>query len=113
MFGNAIISKLWLHEGKKQGGLGLVNTEVKKINTDIKKYRLPHIGWNNVSHDGKGIFHDIPNNSDFYFVHSFCMQEDNESKFFYTDYGVPVIASVQKGNIYGVQFHPKKSQKTA
>jgi glutamine amidotransferase len=99
------------YEGKKTKGLGFINSEVKKIDVDFSSYRLPHIGWNSVSHDGIGLFRGISDDADFYFVHSFCMTEDSESKVFYTDYSSQIVAAVQKNNVYGVQVHPEKSQK--
>ena len=98
------------YEGQKTKGLGFFNTDVKKIDIDSSLCRLPHIGWNNISHDSKGLFKNISNNSDFYFVHSYCMTDDPESKTYYTEYSVPIVAAIQKNNIFGVQFHPEKSQ---
>ena len=92
-------------------GLGLIDAKIQKIpeNNHIK---IPHIGWNNVVHDGLGLYDGIKENADFYFVHSYRMVLNNKSiKCFYTDYGSKIIAYVECGNIYGTQFHPEKSQK--
>ena len=72
---------------------------------------LPHMGWNTVTPvDNHPLFKDIPENSYFYFVHSYAMPEGD-----YTigrcDYGHAFGAAVQSGNYYGVQFHPERSSK--
>ncbi len=84
---------------------------------DLKKLkisqRVPHVGWNNCKiFKNSGLFNNINSNSNFYFTHSYTPINVNEefviSKTFY---GVDLITAVQKGNIFGTQFHPEKSQK--
>lgn len=91
-------------------GLGLLDAEVKKI-PESNSTRIPHMGWNDVEHDGTGLFKNIEPGSDFYFVHSFFMVvRSANAKCFYTTHGVDLTAYVEKDNIYGAQFHPEKSQ---
>lgn len=89
-------------------GLNLVSGCVRKIETSLK---LPHIGWNSLSFPNPSpLFAGIEEDSYVYFVHSFCgVASDPASVIAQTDYGVPVVAAVQNGNIYGCQFHPEKS----
>jgi glutamine amidotransferase len=106
--------QLLAYEGEEDGrhkGLAYVDGTVKKLSgTNL---RLPHIGFNAVETKlcSKSLFKDIPNCSDFYFVHTYhfvCTHEENVSGT--TVYANPFISAVQKDNIYGVQFHPEKSQ---
>ena len=91
-------------------GLGLIDAQIKKI-PESKDIKIPHIGWNNVQHDGVGLYKNIKRNADFYFVHSYRMVLNDESiKCFYTNHGVDIVAYIQHRNIFGVQFHPEKSQ---
>jgi len=91
-------------------GLDLIDATVQRI-PENRQIKIPHIGWNNVEHDGLGLFKDIKRNADFYFVHSYRMVLKDESiKCFYTDHGEKIIAYVEHENIYGTQFHPEKSQ---
>ena len=89
-------------------GLGLVGGCVRKIETDLK---LPHIGWNSLSFPNPSLlFAGVEEGSYVYFVHSFCgVAADPATVIAQTDYGTPVVAAVQKGNVYGCQFHPEKS----
>jgi imidazole glycerol-phosphate synthase subunit HisH len=96
-------------------GLGLIKGEVIKFNENLMK--VPHIGWNTVEFPEKQqIFNKIQNNSYFYFVHSFFIEEAksiNNKKIntFTTEYGnKKFISGIQSENIYGFQFHPEKSQ---
>jgi glutamine amidotransferase len=69
------------------------------------------MGWNKVGFSGDmRLFAGLGGEKHFYFAHSFCASvTDNAAKVAYTDYGFNMPASVQKGNIYGTQFHPEKS----
>ena len=89
-------------------GLSLVGGCVRKIETNFK---LPHIGWNSLSFPNSSpLFDGVEEGSYVYFVHSFCgVASDPATVIAQTDYGVPVTAAVQKGNVYGCQFHPEKS----
>ena len=89
-------------------GLGLVGGCVRKIVTDLK---LPHIGWNSLSFPNPSLlFAGVEEGGYVYFVHSFCgVAADPATVIAQTDYGTPVVAAVQKGNVYGCQFHPEKS----
>lgn len=89
-------------------GLGLVGGCVCKIETDLK---LPHIGWNSLTYPNPSpLFVGVEEGSYVYFVHSFCAVADDPAAIIaQTDYGVPVTAAVQRGNVYGCQFHPEKS----
>ncbi len=102
------------YEHGEASGLGFVNAEVKKIVLEDKKLVLPHMGWNAVhrTDDGK-LFQSITADDCFYFVHSFeCVFNDICGvNLGYTDYGRNIVASFTKDNVYGVQFHPEKSQK--
>lgn len=72
--------------------------------------RIPHVGWNQVLHNGaSSLFHNIPSGSDFYFSHSFAVFETSNS-IATTTHGMPFISSLAEGNVYGVQFHPERSQ---
>ena len=100
-------------------GLGLLDAEVKLIEpgsgTDNlgRYYNIPHIGWNSVSAvNNSPLFDGIPNNSDFYFANSYHIDcFDNRDISGTTHYGHTFVAAIVKKNIFGVQFHPEKSQK--
>ena len=95
-------------------GLGWISGKVSKIDNQNGKYKLPHIGWNqiNIVKDSK-IFKDIDNNSHMYFVHSYeFVPDDKNVVSATTDYSSNIVCSVEKENIFGTQFHPEKSDKT-
>jgi len=72
---------------------------------------VPHMGWNRVELPADmDLFSDLGEAKHFYFAHSYyALPADERVKIAYTDYGFALPASVQKDNIYGVQFHPEKS----
>ncbi len=101
-------------EGGTNEGFGWIRGSVKKIETGDISLKVPHMGWNDTRIlKTNGLFNEIEDPS-FYFLHSYYFDVDESEKSFVTsicDYGkTPVTASVQKGNIYAVQFHPEKSQ---
>ena len=99
------------YEETETKGLGWVSGKVSKINNQNGKFKLPHIGWNqiNIIKDSK-IFKDIENNSHMYFVHSYeFIPEDKNVISATTDYSSNIVCSVEKENIFGTQFHPEKS----
>ena len=94
-------------------GLGWISGKVVKINNQNGKFKLPHIGWNqlNILKNSK-IFKDIDNNSHMYFVHSYeFIPLDKRVISATTDYSSNIVCSVEKENIFGTQFHPEKSDK--
>jgi glutamine amidotransferase len=94
-------------------GLGWISGKVSKIDNHNGKYKLPHIGWNqiNILKESK-IFKDIKNNSHMYFVHSYeFVPEDKEVISATTEYSSNIVCSIEKENIFGTQFHPEKSDK--
>ena len=102
------------YEETETKGLGWISGKVSKIDNQNGKYKLPHIGWNqiNILKDSK-IFKEVENNSHMYFVHSYeFIPQDNKVISATTDYSTKVVCSVEKENIFGTQFHPEKSDKT-
>ena len=102
------------YEETETKGLGWISGNVSKINNQEGKYKLPHIGWNqiNIIKDSK-IFKDIENNSHMYFVHSYeFIPKDKNVISATTDYSSNIVCSIEKENIFGTQFHPEKSDKT-
>ena len=101
------------YEETETKGLGWITGKVSRIDNKNGKYKLPHIGWNqiNIVKDSK-IFKDVENNSHMYFVHSYeFIPEDKDVISATTDYSSKVVCSVEKDNILGTQFHPEKSDK--
>ena len=101
------------YEETKTKGLGWIPGKVSKIDNQNRKYKLPHIGWNqiNIVKNSK-IFKDIKNNSHMYFVHSYELIPEDKSIISATiDYSSKIVCSVEKENIFGTQFHPEKSDK--
>ncbi len=89
-------------------GLGLVKGNVVNIPAGRT---IPHMGWNSVilPSDMK-LFEGLGSAKHFYFAHSYYSQvADEQAVVAYTDYGFELPAAVQKGNVYGTQFHPEKS----
>lgn len=70
--------------------------------------RLPHMGWNTVTHGDDSLFSGIPQDTYFYFVHSFAVPEYEHTLASCT-YGTAFSAAINKNNFYGVQFHPERS----
>ena len=102
------------YEETETKGLGWISGKVSKIDNQNGKYKLPHIGWNqiNILKDSK-IFKEVENNSHMYFVHSYeFIPKDNRVISATTDYSTKVVCSVEKENLFGTQFHPEKSDKT-
>ena len=101
------------YEETETKGLGWISGKVSKIDNQNGKYKLPHIGWNqiNIVKDSK-IFQNIDNNSHMYFVHSYeFIPNDKDVISATTDYSSNIVCSVEKENIFGTQFHPEKSDK--
>ena len=99
------------YEEVETKGLGWISGKVSKIDNHNGKLKLPHIGWNeiNILKQSK-IFKNIKNNSHMYFVHSYeFIPEDKSVISATTDYSTKIVCSVEKGNIFGTQFHPEKS----
>ena len=92
-------------------GLGLISGHVREIPV-VAGYRLPHIGWNNVAMRADApLFDKLPEESAFYFVHSYHFECPDQYVAGITDYGTNVVAAVQRERIFGVQFHPERSQR--
>ncbi len=94
-------------------GLGWISGKVSKIDHQNGKYKLPHIGWNqiNIIKESK-IFKGIENNAHMYFVHSYEFVPDDKNVISATtDYSSNVVCAVEKENIFGTQFNPEKSYK--
>ena len=101
------------YEETETKGLGWISGQVLKIDNQNGKYRLPHIGWNqiNIIKESK-IFKNIENNTHMYFVHSYeLIPEDKNIISSTTDYSSNIVCSIEKENIFGTQFHPEKSDK--
>jgi glutamine amidotransferase len=101
------------YEETETKGLGWISGKVSKIDNQDRKYKLPHIGWNqiNIIKESK-IFKDINNSSHMYFVHSYeFIPNDKNVISATTDYSTKIVCSVEKENLFGTQFHPEKSDK--
>ncbi len=72
--------------------------------------KIPHMGWNNIEiNNDSSLFHNIPDKSYFYFVHSYFIEYSTNFTITSTSYGIPFTSAMQNENFYGVQFHPEKS----
>ncbi len=90
-------------------GLGLLKGRIIKFND--KNLKIPQIGWNNldITKDNP-LLKGIKNGSYVYFVHSYRLADANyDDVIAYAEYGIKYGCAVNKGNVYGVQFHPEKS----
>jgi len=111
-------AQLLLSESEEFGkhlGLDIIQGKVVQFRIpkkEEKNYRIPHIGWNSILKNKKNVLlENIQDNSEFYFVHSFYLvPEDKKNILAKTDYyGEEFCSILNKGNVYGVQFHPEKS----
>ena len=97
------------YEYGEYDGLGLIDGKVVYIDLP-SEYKIPHIGWNALKFKKQSPILKYINENDFvYFVHSYHAVDCENSLVATTDYGKELTAIVQKGNVYGCQFHPEKS----
>ena len=114
LFGICVGMQMFADKGFEETetkGLGWISGNVKKINNKNNQFKLPHIGWNELSFNSDSkLFKGIKEKSHVYFVHSYKFIPDDE-KFISsrTNYSEEIVASVEKENIFGTQFHPEKS----
>jgi len=94
-------------------GLGWIDGVVRKLEPTQADRRIPHIGWNEVRPVRDSVLlSDTPSGTDFYFVHSYVLDAANQDDVVaVTPYGNGFAAAVERGNIFGLQFHPEKSQR--
>lgn len=101
-----------LFDATEEGGwhncLGIIPGVVRKLPQGLK---IPHIGWNQVRQRVyHAIFSGIPDETNFYFVHSYYVEPDDMSLVAgETEYGIPICSVIAKGNLIATQFHPEKS----
>jgi len=95
-------------EGGGHECLGVIPGSVRRLPNGLK---VPHIGWNQVKQQfGHPIFSGIPDETNFYFVHSYYVEPDEKSVVAgTTEYGVSMCSVVIKDNLVATQFHPEKS----
>jgi glutamine amidotransferase len=105
--GMQLLATTSLEDGE-WAGLDLVPGVCERLPADVK---VPHIGWNTVEYPNPSpLFGGVPEGTAFYFVHSYHLVPDDESAIIgAAAYGVPFAAAVQRGNVFGAQFHPEKS----
>jgi len=102
-----------LLDGSEEGrsaGLGLIPGRSKRF-VEVAGLRVPHMGWNHIeSAREDALFAELPDDSRFYFVHSYhVVPEDERHALATTFYGGPFTSMVRDGNVMGAQFHPEKS----
>lgn len=102
-------------EFETTNGLGFISGEVTRLEPNDKDLKIPHMGWNNVTHNENEIFQNAWGRpqEDVYFVHSYAFRAKNNADIAaFCEYGDDKFAAaIAKENILGVQFHPEKSQK--
>ncbi|MDD5596086.1 MAG: imidazole glycerol phosphate synthase subunit HisH [Candidatus Omnitrophica bacterium] len=99
-------------EAKEEKGLGILSGDVKKF-SEKSGQKVPHMGWNQlkIKNQACPLLKGIPDNSSVYFCHSYYPDpQEAQAIATTTDYGINFASIVWKDNIYGVQFHPEKSQ---
>ncbi|MES2822253.1 MAG: imidazole glycerol phosphate synthase subunit HisH [Pseudomonadota bacterium] len=95
--------------------IGLLSGQVRffgEHHKDCKgdSLKVPHMGWNQVNHNSHPLWADIPQDSRFYFVHSFYVLANNQALVAaICNYGLPFHAALARDNLFAVQFHPEKS----
>ncbi len=100
------------YEYGEHRGLGLIPGSVVPISDAIPSdLKVPHIGWNSLSFGGKNskLFRYIKEGDFVYFVHSYYAADCDDYVIASAQYGVPLTAAVERGNVCGCQFHPEKS----
>jgi len=101
-----------LFTSTEEGGgapcLDIIPGKVKRLSCNLK---IPHMGWNQVKQlKSHPIFRDVPENANFYFVHSYYAEPDDRSLIIgETDYGQPFASVIARGSLVATQFHPEKS----
>lgn len=106
----------WSKERGTHRGLGWISGGVTKIKPKDEESRVPHMGWNciNITKEQDTVlFQDFESTGTFYFVHSYHLNPqtiDREQITSMTRHGTKITASIRSGNLFGVQFHPEKSQ---
>jgi glutamine amidotransferase len=93
-------------------GLGWFDATVSKFKMkDPVKYKVPHVGWNQISKKKKSeLLNELPDGSEFYFVHSYHMVVNDPADILCeTEYEYNFVSAVEKDHIFGVQYHPEKS----
>lgn len=98
-------------EHRLTSGLNIIKGKVKQFHDNLK---IPHMGWNQIKikKDAK-ILDGIEDNTYFYFVHSYYVEpEDKDIIVATTDYGQEFVSVINKNNLWAIQFHPEKSEKS-
>ena len=92
-------------------GFGWFDAEVIKFNiSEVYKFKVPHIGWNNIKINKKSkLMTGISDSDKFYFVHSYHVITKSKDILNTTDYEYRFVSALEKNNIFGVQYHPEKS----
>lgn len=89
-------------------GLGLLRGEVRQFPDTVK---VPHMGWNQIELTAiSPLLKDVPENAFVYFVHSYFVVPQDDVTIARTEYGTRFTSIVQQDTIFGIQFHPEKSQ---
>ena len=98
-------------EENETKGLSWIPGNVSKIDNQSNKYKLPHIGWNELLLSSNSrLFKNVNEKSHVYFVHSYkFIPDDKKLISSRTTYSEEIVASVEKDNLFGTQFHPEKS----
>jgi len=106
-----LATKGW--EGGEVEGLGWIEGDVRRLEPTEEDTRIPHIGWNEVNFvRDSPLSKGIPSSPDFYFVHSYHLSPYDERDIqATTPYGKGFVSAIQRDLIFGVQFHPEKSQR--
>lgn len=101
-------------EGGIVPGLGLIPGTVERLKASVPSERIPHVGWNELhSAYPDALLEGIPNGTDYYFVHSYHFQTaEQEHILATTPFCGGFVSAVKSGAVYGVQFHPEKSQRS-
>ncbi len=94
----------WSEEGDTEC-IGVFESDVKRF---PDKLRVPHTGWNSLSHRSGPLFKETNSDDNYYFVHSYYVEQTDETAAI-CNYILPFSAVINKGNFYGTQFHPEKS----
>jgi glutamine amidotransferase len=89
--------------------LGLLDGRVERFEPSPEAPKVPHMGWNQVWHEGHDLFTALPSGTHFYFVHSYYCLPAPTAATGYTDYGLRFCSALQLENLLATQFHPEKS----